>query len=396
MRYSVRALTPQNRIAEYVVEASDLLAARAVATKRGDEPIAVAAASAGAWTGTRGQGAFQLLLFSQELHALLAAGLTLVEAIEALAEKQSNPAQKSILENLHQSLRGGLSFSASLRERGDVFPPLFIDLMQAAEGTSDLPRALSRYVEYRQRAERLRQRLITAAIYPAILLVVGSAVIAFLVMYVVPRFATVYRGTGRDLPQVTALMLEAGRWMAENPGSTAIAALSASLALAWGLRYLIRSGLGFELLMRLPTLGEQVRTFALSRQYMTLGLLLQGGIAIVPAMRTVAESAGASVRSAIEQASERIRRGESVSDAFEAERLTTPISLRLMRVGERTGDLGGMLRQAAEFYDGDTTRFIERLSSAVEPLLMVGIGLVVGVIVVLLYMPIFDLAGSLG
>jgi general secretion pathway protein F len=148
------------------------------------------------------------------------------------------------------------------------------------------------------------------------------------------------------------------------------------------------------ILAKLPQIGERVRIYELSRLYMTMGMLLQGGIALVKAMEVVASVVSMDVQNKLARARHDIESGVSLSVAFESAALTTPISQRLLMVGERTGDLGKMLTQSALFYDEEITQWIDRFMRSFEPLLMTAIGLIVGVIVILLYMPIFDLAGS--
>jgi general secretion pathway protein F len=177
-------------------------------------------------------------------------------------------------------------------------------------------------------------------------------------------------------------------------------ALLAALALAIGgaiagVRHLLRTGGLARLMARLPGIGERVRIYELSRLYLTLGMLSEGGITIVNAIETVQGMVSAGMRTQLTQARLAIESGQPLSTSFEAHGLTTPISLRMLRVGERTGDMGPMLTQSAAFYDGEISRWIDRFTRTFEPLLMAAIGLVVGAIVVLLYMPIFDLAGDM-
>ncbi len=158
---------------------------------------------------------------------------------------------------------------------------------------------------------------------------------------------------------------------------------------------MLRSGGITRLLARLPGIGERARIYELSRLYLTLGMLSEGGITIVNAIDTVQSMVSPTLRQSLANARAAIESGRPLSDAFEANQLTTPISLRMLRVGERTGDMGPMLTQSAAFYDGEISRWIDRFTRTFEPLLMAAIGLVVGAIVVLLYMPIFDLAGDM-
>lgn len=399
MQYEVRALSADHLVTRFIVEAADELDARRQAEARGLYATEVKLVRASFFTlGSKTSGstrAFSLVLFSQELLALLRAGLSIVEALEALQEKGSGGHVHGILSRLLTGLREGKRFSSVLAEQPRVFPPLYVGIMQAAEGTSDLPRSLARFVDYQQRIDSVRNKIISAMIYPLILLVVGGGVTFFLIGYVVPRFAEVYQGAGRSLPWLSQLLLDWGRFAASHAKPLLLGGGAALLALCIGLRRIIGQQGMMSWFAQLPGLGERIRIYELSRLYLTLGMLLEGGIPIMAALRTVQGIVSAHLGKGLQDAADAIQTGTALSAAFDAHRLTTPISLRMLRVGERSGELGQMLTQSALFYDGEISRWIDRFTRSFEPLLMAAIGLVVGVIVVLLYMPIFDLAGSL-
>ena len=390
MQYEVRALSPDSMVEQLSIDALDEADARRQVEARGLFVSTIKRRG-----GARAAGGISLVLFSQELLALLSAGLGVVEALEALLEKEANPALANVLGRLLAGLREGKRFSSVLAEQGERFPPLYIGIVKAAEGTSDLPRSLSRYIDYQQRIDAVRAKIVSAAIYPMILLTVGGGVSAFLITYVVPRFAEVYQGAGRNLPFMSRLLLSWGQFAA-NPTAWLLAAACALAALlVFAARRLMRGGGIAGLLARLPGIGERVRIYELSRLYLTLGMLAEGGIPIVQAIDTVRSMVSPAVQGKLQNARLAVESGLPLSSAFAANGLTTPISLRMLRVGERTGDMGPMLTQSAAFYDGEISRWIDRFTRTFEPLLMAAIGLVVGAIVVLLYMPIFDLAGDM-
>jgi general secretion pathway protein F len=394
MQYAVRTLAPDLSIISVVVDAADAQDARRQVEARGLYVSAVDPA-AGSGLARNGGGKLSLVLFSQELLALLGAGLGIVEGLEALLEKEASPAARGVLERLLAGLREGQRFSSVLAAQPSLFPPLYVGIVRAAEGTSDLPRALARYIDYRQRIDAVRAKIVSASIYPAILLAVGGAVSVFLVAYVVPRFAEVYQGAGRDLPWLSQLMLDWGQFAARHGAALAVGALVLAACAAIAVRRVLRGGGAARLLARVPGVGERVRIVELSRLYLTLGMLSEGGITIVCAIDTVQGMVSPALRQSLAAARAAIEAGQPLSNAFEANGLATPISLRMLRVGERTGAMGAMLTQSAAFYDGEIARWIDRFTRTFEPLLMAAIGLVVGAIVVLLYMPIFDLAGDM-
>jgi general secretion pathway protein F len=383
-------------IASVVVDAPDEADARRQVEARGLYVSAVEPVrSAGLAFGRTRGGKLSLVLFSQELLALLTAGLGIVEGLEALLEKEASPATRAVLERLLAGLREGKRFSGVLAEQPALFPPLYVGIVRAAEGTSDLPRALHRYIEYQQRIDAVRSKIVSASIYPVILLVVGGGVSIFLMSYVVPRFAEVYQGAGRNLPWMSRLMLEWGQFAGRHTSGLLLGFGAAVGLAALGIRRVLRQGGAARLLARLPGIGERARVYELSRLYLTLGMLNEGGITIVSAIQTVQGMVSPGIAAGLRAAKSAIESGRPLSDAFESSGLTTPISLRMLRVGERTGDMGPMLTRSAAFYDGEIGRWIDRFTRTFEPLLMAAIGLVVGAIVVLLYMPIFDLAGDM-
>ena len=394
MQFHIRALSSEHAITALVIDARDELDARRQVSERGLFVTSIVPVRDRLFFSKRRAGGIALVLFSQELLALLTAGLSIVEALEALLEKDANTASHRALSQLLSGLRDGKRFSTALAEQPETFSPLYIGIVQAAEGTSDLPRSLRRYIDYQQRIDAVRVKLVSAAIYPLILLAVGGAVSLFLIGYVVPRFAAVYQGTGRALPWLSQQMLDWGTFASLHSSAVLIAAAAIVLGMIGLLRRLGSGGIG-SWLSRIPGFSERIRIYALSRLYLTLGMLLEGGISIMPALHTVQAIAPREQRSALQRAAQAIGTGLPLSTAFEAEQLTTPISLRMLRVGERSGDMGAMLNQSAAFYDGEISRWIDRFTRIFEPLLMAAIGIVVGAIVILLYMPIFDLAGSL-
>jgi general secretion pathway protein F len=398
LKFRARVINAQQLIVDQVLDAHDLERARDQLAQLGLRAISIQpesplALSVQRWLGA-GRIDFSVLLFSQELLALLNAGLGIVESTEALSEKETDAARRQVFEKLLHDLRSGKRFSVALQAQEAVFPVLYIGVVRAAEGTSDLPQALQRYVDYQKRLEAVRSKVISASIYPGILISVGLLVSLFLMVYVVPKFAEVYQGAGRELPFMSALMLSWGRFAAEHTSWLLLALASVAGSLVWLWQRIRKNGGWVVILAKLPQIGERVRIYELSRLYMTMGMLLQGGIALVKAMEVVASVVSMDVQNKLARARHDIESGVSLSAAFESASLTTPISQRLLMVGERTGDLGKMLTQSALFYDEEITQWIDRFMRSFEPLLMTAIGLVVGVIVILLYMPIFDLAGS--
>ncbi|MEW6513335.1 MAG: type II secretion system F family protein [Pseudomonadota bacterium] len=390
MRYAVRALG-NGGVVTVAVDAADAEAARHQVAARDLRPLSVAVTHL-TWPQ---RSTFPLTLFSQELLALLEAGLTITEAIEALCDKEASGETRAVLDRLLAALREGKRFSLALEQQPGHFPVLYIGLMRAAERTSNLPESLGRYLEYRGRLDSVRSRVVSALIYPSILGVVGLVVTAFLLGYVVPRFAGVYQGTGRELPWLSQQLMNWGNFAAHHTQGLILGAIGLILLILTGLRTWWSGNGPQRLLRRLPGIASTVATFELSRLYLSLGTLLEGGLPILQALRLSEGLLSADTLTRYRAATAAIGRGESLSQAFTTTGLATPVALRLLRVGERGGRLGEMLGRAARFHDGEIARRIDIFARSFEPVLMAAIGLVVGTIVVLLYLPIFDLAGSL-
>jgi general secretion pathway protein F len=234
-----------------------------------------------------------------------------------------------------------------------------------------------------------------AAIYPAIVLAVGALVLGFLLLYVVPRFAGVYEGLGTELPLFSALLLALGRGVRGHAAELALAALALAALGAWLAREpRFRAWLG-ACLWRVPALGERMRLYQLARLYRTTGMLLRAGVPALRALGMVEGLLAAHLRAPLSHARRLIGEGRPMSAALGAAGLATAVAARMMAVGERSGEMGEMLQRIAAFHDEELARFVEWFTRAFEPLLMAALGVAIGLVVVLMYMPVFELAGSI-
>ncbi|HKA38283.1 MAG TPA: type II secretion system F family protein [Burkholderiales bacterium] len=395
MHYQVRGLGNDGAILVLEVDARDERDANEQAASRGLAVLSVRRrAGVGAWIIAR-RTRFPLLLFSQELLALLQSGISLVESIETLAEKEQRPETRKVLDQLIARLRQGQALSASLQQSPSVFPALYVAAVRAAERTGDLEEALSRFIAYQSQIDAVRKKLISSAIYPAMLIGVGLLVTLFLLGYVVPRFSQVYEDMGDRLPWMSRVLMHWGKLIEQHAMGMAIAVVAAAaLAVHWLARPETLQRIA-SWLWRIPALGQRMRIYQLARFYRTLGMLLRGGIAVVPALDMVSGLLQSSLRTQLDQASRLMREGKPISQGMETAGLATPIALRMLRVGERSGRMGEMMERIAAFHDEEMARWVDWFTRVFEPLLMAFIGIVIGLIVVLLYLPIFELAGSI-
>lgn len=394
MLFEIRALGADQRV-NLRLEAADPVDAADQARQQGLTVLDVRPAGGLRFLLFSRRARFPLSLFSRELLALLNSGLSLVEALQALGEKEAKPETRKILDSVLKHLYEGESFSAAIGHFPDAFPPLYVATVRAAERTSDLPQALSRYVAYQDQVGQVRKKVLASSIYPIILLIVGGLVALFLLGFVTPRFASIYADNLERLPWASRVLMQWGGFIeahAMNAGLLLLVLLGlAAYALS---RPALRAYLARQL-WRLPGLGEPLRVFQLTRFYRTVGMLLSGGIPVVTALEMAGGLLQPELRLRLASAAAIIREGQPVSLAMERVGLVTPVALRMLRVGEKTGRMGEMMEGIATFHEEETSRFVDWFTRLFEPILMALIGLVIGIIVVMLYLPIFELAGSL-
>ncbi len=395
MRYEVKALRGEDELTVFALDAVGVGDAAIQAQEQGYTVIAIRPKVGWPTWRKPDRDRFPLVLFSQQLLALLEAGLSLVESLETLAEKEQQPVIRKTLMQIVASLCEGHSFSHALQHSSANFPTLYVATVRACEQTGGLPEALTRYVAYQSQMDAVRRQVVSASIYPLLLAGVGFLVTLFLMVYVVPRFSHIYGDIGGDLPLMSRLLMRWGQMLDAHGAAILTCALLTLIAVIYAAtrpaskQWLVRK------LWQLPKLGNRLHVFQLSRFYRSLGMLLRGGMPVVTSLQMVSDLLESSLRGQLTLASASIRDGHALSSAMEQYGLTTPVASRMLRVGERTGRMGDMMERIAAFYEDETARWVERFTKLFEPLLMVFIGLVIGGIVVLMYVPIFELAGNI-
>lgn len=396
MQFDLKVLNTRQELAFITLEAADAEDAERQAKQLGHVVLSVKRTALGIAPRSGGSGrAFPLVLFSQELLSLLDAGLSLMEVIDTLREKEYRPAARRVLDQVATALNEGLPLSQALENVPGVFPPLYVALIRSSERTGSLVEALTRYVDYQTQMDQVRKRLVSAAIYPVLLVLVGLLVVLFLMLYVVPKFSAIYEARSDSLPWLSQALLAWGRLLHGHAAEVLSAVVGAGILIGYGAtRQAVRRHM-VETLWRIPALGERMRVYQLARFYRTLGMLLRGGIPVVTALEMVAGLLHPALRERLRLAVADIREGQAISCVMEARGLTTPVAMRMLRVGERSGRMGEMMGRIGHFYDDEIARWVDWFTRLFEPILMTGIGCIVGLIVVLMYMPIFELAGSI-
>jgi general secretion pathway protein F len=395
MKFDMKAVRAPGGVVALTFDAVDERDAKAQAGAQGYSVLTIKAKQSWSISAQLRRNKFPLMLFSQELLALMNAGLTVVEGFETLTANEARPESKKILQQIVAHLYEGRSLSYSLQSFPAIFPPLYVSTVRASEKSGDLSEALTRYITYQTQVDVVRKKVVSASIYPALLICAGGLVTLFLMAFVVPRFSRIYEDMGTDLPLLSRLLLRWGKLLQAN-GPIVLGAVVLGVAgiVYLGSRPATRTWI-MQRLWQIPAAGERMRVYQLARFYRTVGMLLRGGTPLGPSLTMVSDLLQPELRQHLRGAAKNITEGRSVSYAMETHGLTTPVSLRMLQVGERTGEMGEMMERIGAFYDEEMARWVEWFTRLFEPLLMAVIGVVIGFVVVLMYLPIFDLAGSL-
>lgn len=336
------------------------------------------------------------LVFCDQLQTLLAAGISLPESLLALRESERDGRFRAVLAQALASLETGQPLSEALAVHNDYFSGILLSMIRAAERTGALADALGRYSRFQRQVDEFRSNLWTAATYPLLLLLAGGAVVLFLLLYVVPRFSVVYADMHGPLPWTARLLLAWGDFAAGRTGLI-LGVLAAGVV---AIVMVLRSEMTRQALLawfgRLPYLGLLLKEIQLAHYFRSLGLLLAAGIPLIQSLSLSRELLFPNLRSAAASVEAAVGQGERLSVCLDEHQLVTPVALRLVQAGERSGQLAAMLGQAADFHDRRVLRTTALISRLIGPALMAVMGLVIGGIVVLLYMPIFQLAEGLG
>jgi general secretion pathway protein F len=334
-------------------------------------------------------------LLCEELKALLDAGLNLVEALDTLRASVTAAAEAELVARLLARVNEGKRLSDALDEEPSV-PRVLVAVIHGSEFTSGVGQAVGRYLDYHRRLDELKSRVVSASIYPAIVLALGVAIVLFLLGYVVPRFSAIYAEHTAGLGAGSSLILAIGGFVGQYVWPI-VAALAVLLAWAvFATQRLRRGGLQVDRLRGLPVVGTIVGDLESARLFETLSMLTAGGFPVPTALRIGREVALTRRTSeAVESVRLDVEAGGALSAALRRRSVGDEVAARLAGAGENSGDLARALGHVGEHHARRFSRRVERLTRVVEPLLLLLVGTTIGVIVLLMYMPIFDLAGSL-
>lgn len=339
----------------------------------------------------------ELVTFNQELLVLIKSGLPIIQALDTILEKGGKGRLVEVLQDIREEIKGGTALSDAFEKYSGVFSQLYVASIRAGERTGDLPQTIRRYLTFLKRVEGFRKKIISAFIYPAILVTVAFFAVSLLLLYVVPTFTKVYADAGSQLPLPTLILISfttmLKRYILIIVGLIAAGAL---LFRRWSMteqgRFLFD---GWKL--RIPFLGNLITKYAVAGFSRTFATVLGSGIPIVESLKM---SVGTLNNQVLErrllEAVVRVEEGTMLSVAMEKTKIMPPIALRMLAVGETTGALEEMLGEISDYIEEEIDRNLHILTTAVEPAVMIVMGLIIGVIIITMYLPVFKLAGAVG
>jgi general secretion pathway protein F len=397
MQYQLRVLREGHAPYQFELDASSIEDARIKAEQQGLIVLQVKSSASAIILQTLNQKniPFPLMLFCQEFRVLFEAGLSVMDVLHTLIDKENTSAIKLTLQQLLMAVQEGKTLSQAMSLNANAFPTLFIATISAAETTGDLPEALLRYNQYLENVDLLKKRIVSASVYPAIVTSFGLLVLAFLVVFVIPKFSKIYATQVANISTSTKFLLKVGDF-SQHYGYVILGLLVAMIATLTIMisRPEIRTKL-YDALWKIPFLGSKVRVYHLARFYRTFSMLLKSGIPVMNGLAMVESLLGAGLKTNLQKAKKLITEGQQFSQALAEAELTTPVAMRLFNVGEKTGTLDKMMERAASFHEEEMIRWVDRFTKIFEPTLMALIGILIGGIVLMMYMPIFELASGI-
>jgi type IV pilus assembly protein PilC len=336
-----------------------------------------------------------LMIFNQELASLLKAGLPMLQTLELMHERQTDPTFKEVLGEIERQVRDGKDLSAAVESFGSLFPPLYAPTLKAGEQSGELESVIRRFVRYQKLVGEARRKIISALVYPAVLIGLSILLIAIMTIYVVPKFREFFAALGTDLPLVTRVTLGLSTFMSQYWPWV----LGGTILLIVSLRRWSHTARGALVLSRwrlhLPLFGGVFRRLAISEFCRSLSTLLAGGIPAVPALENAVGAVGnAFVRKRLEPIVDRIREGAALHLTLEESGVSPEIAVEMAKVGEETGNLDLMMGNASDFLDEEIDTRMERILTLVEPIMLVIMGLIVAVLLVSVYLPLFSMLGQ--
>jgi type IV pilus assembly protein PilC len=338
-----------------------------------------------------------VVIFTRQFSTMIDAGLPLVQCLEILAQQTENKTLAKVINETRLEVEAGATYADALRKHNKVFDDLYVNMVAAGEAGGILDVIQQRLAKHMEKTIRLKKKIKGAMVYPASIIGVAVVVMAVLMVFVIPVFAKMFSDFGGTLPGPTRLVLAASDFMVDNIWYL----LGGSVVTGFGLKRLYKTERGRREMdrfaLRLPVFGDLIRKAAVAKFTRTLGTLISSGVPILDGLQIVASTSGNKiVEEAIMNARSSISEGKDVAEPLGESKVFPPMVVQMIAVGEATGAMDTMLSKIADFYDDEVDEAVAALTSMLEPMLMVFLGVTIGFIVVAMYLPIFEMASVVG
>ncbi|HYS54467.1 MAG TPA: type II secretion system F family protein [Thermoanaerobaculia bacterium] len=393
--FIIRVGTPDGQIMDRHVQASS---ARAAEDELRQQGMHVFAAKRGTLAlrdfvprSRKAVSTERFLLFNQELLALVKAGLPILQSFDIMLERQKHTRFREILADIRDKLKSGVSLSDAFASFGNIFPPIYSTSLRAGERSGDLEGVLRRFLKYQKMIVALRKKVITALIYPTVLITMMIGMVFVMLTKVIPKFAEFYRGFDADLPAFTRVMIGISQGLTDHLMIVLIATIVLVLL---GRQWIATGGrvIWDRFKLKLPFVGPVMHRFAMMQFTQSLGTLLGGGTPMVPAIEIASQSiANQDVATKVSAIVQQVREGEPLWRSLESTGVVSDLAVEMIKVGESTGALTEMLANVSEFYDEEIEARLQRMVAAIEPLILVFMGLVIATLLYAFYLPLFQL-----
>jgi type IV pilus assembly protein PilC len=340
-----------------------------------------------------------LTAFTRQLATLIDSGLPLLRGLNVLRRQEKHPTLKRALQQLSDAVEGGSTFSEALAQHPKIFDRLYVNMVRAGEAGGVLDVTLSRLADFQEKAQKIKNKVISAMVYPVVVIAVAVAILSFLMVAIVPKFKEIFADLleGEALPALTRFVMAVSNVVKEQ----ILFVLIGLVVLVIVVKLLGKTAKGRYLLdtlkLNAPVFGQLIRKVGISRFTRTLGTLIASGVPILQALNIVRETAGnAVIARAVGQVHDSVKEGESIVQPLEASRVFPPMVISMIEVGEETGALPDMLMKIADVYDDEVDNAVAALTSLLEPIMIVFLAVIVGTIVIALFMPLIGIINKLG
>jgi type IV pilus assembly protein PilC len=344
-----------------------------------------------------GIGTRDIVIFTRQFATMINAGLPLVQSLDILARQSENKALRKVIEQVLYDVESGQTLADAMRKHDKVFTQLYVNMVAAGEAGGILDTILLRLAVFLEKADALRRKIKGAMIYPGVILTVAVGAVAVLLIFVIPTFQNMFESAGIALPAPTQFVISMSkvmqaRWYMFVLGIVAIASIIRQYYQTKGGELVLD-----RILLNLPIIGNLQRKAAIARFTRTLGTLVASGVSILDGLEITARTSGNRVlHDAIMESRASIAGGETISEPLKKSGVFPPMVVQMINVGEQTGGLDEMLTKIADFYDEEVDAAVEALLSAMEPVMIVFLGVIVGGMIVAMYLPIFDMINAVG